>query len=187
MKVTRAQSTQNRQRILDMASRAFRAKGFEGCSVADVMTAAGMTHGGFYGHFGSKAELEAEACEAALAAAGARWATAIEDSPDEALESIVTGYLSERHRDSPAIGCTFAALATEASRGEPAVRRVFTDGLKARIELLAQVVEEESKKARRQQAIAVMAGLVGAMVLARVVDDPDLSDDILEAARNRLS
>ena len=187
MKVTRAQAAKTRQRILDVASRVFRSKGFEGCSVADIMTAAGMTHGGFYGHFDSKADLEAEACAAALAAAGGRWAAAIEDAPDEALESIVTGYLSERHRDSPAIGCTFAALATEASRGEPSVRRVFTDGLRARIELLAQAVEEESKKARRQQAIAVMAGLVGAMVLARVVDDADLSGEILEAVRNRLS
>src|SRR5688500_15554793 len=108
MKVTREKAAQNRQRIVDVASRAFRARGLEGIGVADLMDAAGLTHGGFYGHFESKADLQAEACKAALDPAVARWQAAIDDSPDDALRSIVEGYLSERHRDSPAVGCAFA-------------------------------------------------------------------------------
>lgn len=187
MKTTRAQAAQNRQRILDMASRAFRAKGFEGCSVADITTAAGLTHGGFYGHFASKSALEAEACAAALGSAAARWAAAIADSPDEAFESIVNGYLTERHRDSPAIGCAFAALAAEASRREPEVRGAFTEGLKARLDLLARAVGAKSSDTARERAIAAMSSLVGAMVLARVVDDPELSAEILVAVRSQLT
>ncbi|MEO5569170.1 MAG: TetR/AcrR family transcriptional regulator [Gemmatimonadaceae bacterium] len=178
---------QHRARILDVASRAFRARGFEGSTVADIMKDAGLTHGGFYGHFESKAHLEAAACATAIAPAAARWAAVIEDSgdsPEDARESIVDGYLSERHRDSPATGCVFAALGPEASRGDPAVRKAFTDGLKTRLDLLAQVVTGQSRKVRRDKAIATMAGLVGAIVLSRAVNDPDLSDEILEAVRS---
>lgn len=186
MKVTRAQAREHRQRILDVASRTFRSKGFDGASVADIMAAAGMTHGGFYGHFDSKVDLQAEACSAALASATARWAAVIADSPEDALESIVDGYLSERHRDSPAIGCAFAALAAEASRGESAVRGAFTNDLNERVDLLSRVAPGSSPGARRAKAIATIAALVGAIVLARVVDDADLSDEILEAARKEL-
>jgi TetR/AcrR family transcriptional regulator, transcriptional repressor for nem operon len=187
MRVSREEAARHRQRILDVASRAFRAKGFDATSVADVMAAAGMTHGGFYGHFESKADLQAEACAVALAAAAARWSAAVADAPDEALESIVDGYLSERHRDSPAIGCAFAALGVDAARGGDAMRHTFTHGLKARLDLLAGVVPGESRKARRQRAITTMAGLVGALVLARLVADAELSGEILEAVREGLA
>lgn len=190
MRVSREQMAQHRQRILDVASRAFRARGFGGSSVADVMKDAGLTHGGFYGHFESKADLEARACAAAVAPAAARWAAVIEDSgdqPEEALEAIVDGYLSERHRDSPATGCVFAALGAEAARGEPGVRKAFTDGLKVRLDLLSQVVRGPSRNARRERAIATMAGLVGAIVLSRAVDDADLSIEILDAVKAELA
>lgn len=186
MRVSRAKMAEHRQRIIEVASRSFRARGFEGSTVADIMTAAGLTHGGFYGHFASKADLETEASAAALAPAAARWSSVIEESPDDALESIVEGYLSARHRDSPATGCVFAALAPEASRGSTPLRRAFTAGLTTRLDLLARVMTGQSKKARREQAIATMAALVGAIVLARAVEEPHLADEILDAVRGAL-
>lgn len=186
MRVSREKMAQHRQRILEVASRAFRARGFGESSVADIMKDAGLTHGGFYGHFESKAHLEAEACAAAIVPAAARWAAVIEDagdSPEDAREAIVDGYLSERHRDSPATGCVFAALAPEASRGSESLRRAITDGLRTRIDLLSQVVMGPSKKVRREKAIATMAAMVGAIVLARAVEDANLSGEILEAVR----
>lgn len=187
MKVTRDQAAQNRQRIVDVASRAFRARGLEGIGVSDIMDAAGLTHGGFYGNFESKAALQVEACKAALHPAAARWQAVIDESPDDALASIADGYLSERHRDSPAAGCAFAALSPEISRAGPELKAVATEGLRARIDLLSRAVEAPSAKARRKKAIATLAALVGAVVLARVTDEAGLSDEILEAVRSELA
>ena len=186
MKVSRAQMILHRNRILEAASRMFRSRGFERSGVAEIMNAAGMTHGGFYGHFASKSTLAAEACSAALTTASARWGALIDESPDKALEAILDGYLSDRHRDSPATGCALAALATEAAREDGAVRSAFTGAVERRIELLAKLARG-TPAARREEAIATLAGMVGAIVLARVVDDASLSDAILDATSNHFS
>lgn len=187
MRVSRDQMAQHRRRIIEAASRAFRARGFERSGVADIMGDAGLTHGGFYGHFASKLDLEAEACAVAMATGAARWTTLIDESPEDALSSIIAGYLSERHRDSPATGCVIAALGSEVAREGADVRRAFTRGLSERLDLLAQVVTGRSKIARRNRAVATMAAMAGAVMLARAVDDPGLSDEILNATREAFS
>lgn len=182
MRVTRAKAAENRSRILDIAGRRFREKGFDGIGVADLMSEAGLTHGGFYGHFASKEDLAAEASMATLAASAGRWERLAANAPDDPFRAIVESYVSARHRDNPAGGCSLAALGADVARHPGPVRRAFANGLRPLADILTKVAPGRSKAARRERALATMAGLVGAIVLARAVDDPALSDEILTAA-----
>ena len=183
MRVSRVQMQEHRERIVASAARAFRERGFEGAAVADIMSDAGLTHGGFYGHFASKDQLEAESCAAALAVGAARWSRLADDEPDTALGKIVDSYLSARHRDDPGTGCVFAALGGETARGSRGVRHAFEEGVRARLSALTRVVKGRAEATRRRRAIVALSGMVGALVLARAVDDKALSEEILGAAR----
>jgi TetR/AcrR family transcriptional repressor of nem operon len=179
MRVTREQAASNRQRIVEAASLLFRKHGFDGVGVDDITKAAGLTHGGFYGHFTSKVDLAAEAC----AHEGADpWAAWMDAPPARRLEGIVRNYLTPRHRDDRANGCLFAALGSDVVRQPKAVRHAFTERLRAKVETLRGLVPGRSPAARRDRALATMAGLVGALTLARAVDDPKLAADILDSA-----
>src|SRR5437868_500885 len=157
MKVTRAQAAANREKILEAASTLFRKHGFDGIGVADIMKAAGLTHGGFYGHFTSKEELAAEACAHVRRDPWVSWKDA---PPEERLEGIVRSYLTPRHRDDRTHGCLFAALGSDIGRQPRAVRRAFTERFRSRIEILRTLVPGRSAAARRHKALATMAGLV---------------------------
>lgn len=181
MKVSREQAAENRERILQVAAKLFRERGFDGIGVADLMKSVGLTHGGFYGQFASKEDLAAQACARALAESAKRWDRLIEKAEDP-LTAVITSYLSARHQGDPGSGCAFAALGAEAPRREPAVGRAFAEGLGALIERLTRMMPNRAKAARREKALATMATLVGALVLARAVDDPELSTEIMQAA-----
>ena len=181
MKVTREQAAQNRERILDAAAQLFRERGFEGIGVADLMKEAGLTHGGFYGHFSSKDDLIAQASARELTRSLAHWSKVGDRAADDRLSAIAAAYLTSRHRDNPGAGCVLAALGPDVSRQGPAVRRAVTDYVRSVCDLLAKLVPGKSKAARRQKAISTYATLVGAMVLARAVDDRALSQEILDA------
>ena len=185
MRVTREEADANRERILDVAGRLFREHGFDGVGVADIMKGAGLTHGGFYGHFASKDDLAAEITARIVGRDG--WMRRLAGKANPSFREVVRGYLTPRHRDDPGHGCLFAALGADVVRRPAAVRRSFTDGLRDRIEALAQLVPGRSPTARRRQALATMAGMVGALMLSRAVDDPKLSEDILNAAADVLS
>jgi TetR/AcrR family transcriptional repressor of nem operon len=145
-----------------------------------------MTHGSLYSQFGSKESLAAEALTEALARSAGK--AVLEDAaPGEgALRGFVARYLSARHRDEPGQGCALAALGCEIPRQPPAVRRAFTEGLRATVGRIARLLPKGRRQAQEEEALAVMASLVGALVLARAVDDPALSERILAAARDRL-
>jgi len=179
VRVTREQAAANRQKILDVAGTLFRQHGFDGIGVADIMKRAGLTHGGFYGHFGSKDDLAAEITARVLGNEG--WAQRLTGTANPSFGAVVRGYLSPRHRDDPGHGCLFAALGSDMVRQPRSVRRAFTEGLRVRLDALGKLLPGRSA-ARREKALATMAGLVGALMLSRAVDDPNLSDDILEAA-----
>jgi len=187
MKVSREQAAENRERIVQVAAKLFRERGFDGIGVADLMKAAGLTHGGFYGHFASKEDLAAEASGRALEELAQYWSAVIEKAPDEAFSTIVNRYLSEGHRDAPGRGCLVAALGSDVGRQARTVRRVVTDGIQAFIGQLMQLVPGKSKAARRRQALADFAAMVGAVTIARAVDDPALSKDVLDAVASALS
>nr|WP_239590863.1 TetR/AcrR family transcriptional regulator [Vitreimonas flagellata] len=180
MKVSREQMQINRERILTEAARLFREKGFEGVSVAEVMNAAGLTHGGFYGHFASKDDLIAETV-AHMMANGAKLSA-------ENLSAFVNAYLSRRHRDGVAQGCPMAALAGDIRRQDADTRRAMTVGLRAQVDqIAASLADDGSKRTQQRAAIGVWATMVGALILARTTDDAAFSDQILRDAKAWLS
>jgi TetR/AcrR family transcriptional repressor of nem operon len=178
--VTRQQATANRERILDVAGTLFREHGFDGIGVDDIMKRAGLTHGGFYGHFDSKDDLAAEITGRVLGREG--WLQRLTGSANPSIRDVVRHYLTPRHRDNAGQGCLFAALAADVARQPRPVRRAFTDGFLLRVEAFKKLLPGRSAAARRQKALATMSGLVGALILSRAVDDETLSDEILEAA-----
>ena len=181
MKVSREQAAQHRERILEAAARRFRERGFEGIGVADLMKEAGLTHGGFYGHFASKEDRIAEASARALAQSLARWGELADRASGDPLSALGGAYLTSGHRDNPGAGCLLAALGPDVSRQGPAVRRSVTGYVRSAFDLVAKLVPGKSRAARRQKAIGTWATLVGALVIARAVDDRALSQEILDA------
>ncbi|HRO60083.1 MAG TPA: TetR/AcrR family transcriptional regulator [Burkholderiaceae bacterium] len=183
MKVTREEAVRNRERVIDAAARLFRERGFDGIGVAALMKEVGLTHGGFYGHFESKDDLEVQACNRALDHSLERWRKRAGRSPDAPLDAIADYYLSTAHRDDPGAGCLIAALGQEVSRRGPGTRQAVTAYLNSAFDFLAGLIPGRSKAARRRKAIDTYARLVGALVLARAVDDEALSQEILQAVR----
>ena len=180
VRVSREEAAATRERILEVAGTLFREHGFDGIGVADIMKEAGLTHGGFYGHFASKDDLAAEMTGRVTRREG--WMQRLSGKANPTLEDVVRGYLAPRHRDDPGNGCLFAALGSDVVRQPSAVRRAFTDGLRSRVEALRKLVPGRSSAARRRQALATLSGMVGALMLSRAVDDPTLSAEILAAA-----
>ena len=182
MKVNKQTMAEHREQIIESAARQFRENGFDGISVADVMKEAGLTHGGFYGHFDSKEELMALASQRAVHNSVNKYAKIIEEAPQKPLMALVKSYLSQRHQAHPETGCLFAALGSELARQPSSVKdAVMQEELKL-LELIARVVPGRTKAAKRKRAIAVFAELVGAMILARSVPDAELSEEILTTA-----
>lgn len=169
MRVTKAQAQANRAHIVETASALFRERGYDGVSVADLMAAAGFTHGGFYKHFASKADLIAE-----TAACGISKGLENSDALDTAER--FRRYLSREHRDSPDQGCTLAALGADASRQSQDVKAIFADGIEA---MLAKHGSE-----RRAKMLSLIAQAMGAVVMSRACpDDSPLADEILAICR----
>jgi TetR/AcrR family transcriptional repressor of nem operon len=186
MRVSREQAAANRDRIIDAAGALFRAKGFDGVGVADIMKAADLTHGGFYGHFASKDDLVAQASKRAMTRAAANWRGMVAAAPGEPIAALLQHYLSARHRDDPGKGCVFAALAADAARSGKVVRNAFAEGLAPLIDILADAIPARTSTIRRRKAVATMATLVGALMLARAAEGTPLSDEVLDAARREL-
>jgi TetR/AcrR family transcriptional repressor of nem operon len=182
MKVSRVQATANRERIIASAARLFREKGFDGVGVADIMADAGLTHGGFYGHFASTDVFIAQACNHAMGESEARWTRRSERESGQPLKDIVGRYVSARHRDDPGHGCALAALGSELARQDSGVRATATEGLRIQLDILERSVAGRTAAERRRKALATYAEMVGAVMLSRAVIDADLSAEILEAA-----
>jgi TetR/AcrR family transcriptional regulator, transcriptional repressor for nem operon len=181
MRVTKEKAAENRDRIVEAASRLIRERGISGAGVDALTDAAGMTHGSLYSQFGSKERLVEEALAHALAVSGKATAGAA------TLDQYIDSYLSCEHRDRPGHGCPLAALVCEMPRQGASVRATFTAGLRGLVEKLSGRMDAGLKRRQRdEKALAAVASLIGALVLARAVDDPKLSDDILRATRKAL-
>jgi TetR/AcrR family transcriptional repressor of nem operon len=178
MRVSRDQAAENRERIVTAAARMFRRNGFDGVGLDAIMREAGLTHGGFYRHFKSKDALAGEAVERALRAGVER------QSRFTAVSELVADYLSERHRADRANGCAMAALGADMTRQGAPVRRGLTTHLRAELERFTLLLRGGTRGSRRKRAIATLSGMVGALTLARAVDDSALSQEILAAARD---
>ncbi|CAN2533698.1 hypothetical+protein [Methylocapsa aurea] len=174
MKVSRDRVLENKRTILMAAGRLFRERGFESVTVTDVMKAAGLTHGGFYGYFKSKEDLIAQAVVDALSAI----------QPTHAdLSTMIEQYLSVRHRDDRAGGCPIAALASDIVRQPGHARAEMTEGLERLIEMLSRSAAATDDAQKRRIAIGNWAAMVGALILARMSENSDLSNEILNETR----
>ena len=176
------------ERIVEAAARAIRRSGYNGTGVADIMKDAGLTHGGFYAHFGSREAMLAEAADRAGSESVAvmeRIAAAV--PPEQALPTMMQAYLSKAHVEGVETGCATAALGSEMPRQAPEVRRAATRRIKEMIDLVARHSPDWGQPGAHEHALVTVATLVGALTLARAVDDPRLSDALREAALNHLT
>jgi len=188
MKKSKAETTETRRRIVEMAARELREKGIQATGLADVMAAAGLTHGGFYRHFGSKDQLVTEACgqgmeslvekaEAASSRCGGK----------STFEAIVGSYLDPKHRDDRADGCPLAGLGSELARSTEETRAAVSIGLLRLVGLLTKQSRRRKREAAKSDALFAVSALVGAVTLSRIVIDPQLSTAILSATKNHLA
>nr|WP_272931080.1 TetR/AcrR family transcriptional regulator [Acetobacter indonesiensis] len=169
---------ENRHRILSVAGHLFRQRGFDAVTVADVMKAAGLTHGGFYGHFKSKDDLIAQTVLHSL-----------ESKKVDASKSFaasVSAYLSPSHRDNPADGCPTACLAGDIQRQSADARTAMTAGIRSQIDYISHKLARERQGDQKCEAIGTWAAMVGAIILSRAVNDRDFSDEILEKTKEFL-
>lgn len=163
-----------RGRILETASTAIRAKGVAGVGVAQVMEAAGLTHGGFYSHFGSKDELVANALSHALAQSGARTAAAAERAPaEEKLRAVADAYLTAEHLANVERGCPIVALGPELARDKGPAHDTYAEHIRKRVAWLETIAPGKTKQERRRAAAGTYAAMIGGMLLARALGDAD--------------
>ena len=176
------------ERIVSVAARAIRRSGYDGTGVADIMKEAGLTHGAFYSHFASREAMLAEAAGKACAESAAGVAeVAAGAPPGMALKAMLAAYLSREHVEQLEAGCPLAALGSETSRQAPEVRRIATRHIKATIDLLARQSPAWGQHGAHERALVMLSIMVGAVMLARAVDEPRLSDRLREAALKHLT
>jgi len=190
-RVSRAEAESHREQITEASARLFRERGIKGVSVADLMGAAGLTHGGFYGHFESKDALAGVAVAHAFEQSVERWNKRIAaESDDPARRAVlVDKFLAPRSVKDVGMGCPSVSMAGDVAR-EPAaapIRTAYLDGLESLLQILASVEDGPDAAARRRAALADFATLAGALMLARATEGAPLSAEILDAARARLT
>jgi TetR/AcrR family transcriptional repressor of nem operon len=187
MRYSKEHKLETHARIVKKASVRLREKGAHGVGVADLMKEAGLTHGGFYAHFDSREALVIEAFADAMDRSTERWRKLAEQTPPEKrLATIVGTYLTPLHRDDPGHGCAIPTLGAEIARESPKTRKAFSAKLEQMIDILAAQIPELPRKTARKQAMAVIATMMGTLVLARVAGNGDFSDEILGAGREAL-
>ena len=186
MRVSRIQAAENRQTVINVASRLFRERGFDGIGLKDLMKAAGLTQGAFYKQFASKEDLAVEASKRALESASGRWSDAAAANPDDPLGAVIAFYLSGDHREEKMDGCPIVALGSDAARQGPDVKAAFEAGIKAHLEVLGRFTAKTDGEEPSDKAMAILSTMVGAVTLSRVVNDPDLAQALLDAAAEQV-
>ena len=187
MRKSKAETAKTRERILKAASAQFLSHGITEAGLARLMRAAGLTHGGFYRHFASKDQLVAEACRQAVLSLTSGLKSQIEGKPpDQALPLLVGKYLSRSHRDQPATGCVLAALGSELARADTKTREAATEGFLGLSRLIARQLKNVPAKKAEVQSMAIVAAMIGAITLARIVRDSRISNSILVSTRDHI-
>jgi AcrR family transcriptional regulator len=175
-------------RIVEAAARAIRRSGYNGTGVADIMSDAGLTHGGFYAHFPSREAMLAEAADRAGGESVAMMERiAASMPPQQALLAMMQAYLSKEHLEAIETGCATAALCSEMPRQAPEVRRAATRRIKEMIDLVSRQSPDWGQPGAHERALVTIATMVGTLVLARAVDDPRLSDALRKATLKHLT
>ncbi|MDY0746595.1 TetR/AcrR family transcriptional regulator [Paucibacter sp. R3-3] len=186
MKKSKAETAETRKRIVETAAKTFRRKGIAATGVAEIMAAAGLTHGGFYRHFGSKDQLVAEALSATDK-------NMVRDSREaaekgaEAMLAVFQDYMTEAYRDKVEDGCPLAAMGSELVRADDNTRHAATTSFRKIVEAAAPFMRSPDDAEGMDTALSLLTNMVGALTIARMVDDPELSDRILQTTRRRIA
>jgi TetR/AcrR family transcriptional repressor of nem operon len=176
---SQAEKQASHKRIVEAAAAQIRRDGIDAVRVSELMREAGLTHGGFYRHFDSREQLIEEAIDTALTEGSRRTDTAAGVDRGAALAQIIEGYLSKAHRDNPQAGCGVAALPADVSRGGSRARQAYGQQVRRYIDRLVGLVAPAEPDPKRDEAVLILSALVGAVSMARAVDDAELSDEIL--------
>jgi TetR/AcrR family transcriptional repressor of nem operon len=186
MKKSKAETAKTRQRIVEVASEVIRNKGIDATGVAEIMAAAGLTHGGFYRHFDSKEELVTEA----IASSRKDFVAGTVDAASLGAEAVLKQfqeYATSGHRDDMGGGCPLAANGSEIVRADAATRHLATEGFRLIFEKAAPFMRSADDESQTETAISVLTNMIGALTMSRMVDDPALSEKILEVTRRRIA
>jgi len=187
MRRSREETARTRERIIEAASEEFREHGIVGTGLAELMKAAGLTHGGFYKHFTSKDELVREVAAASIGKSTATMRANADKRPRrKGLSTAVASYLCAAHRDNPRDGCPFASLGAELARADAKTRAAATEGFLKYVDVLARHCGTLRSDQARKRAMVAAATMIGALTMARVVNDPELSDSILKNSADSL-
>ena len=186
MRVSRVQAEENRQKVIDVASCLFREHGFDGIGLKELMKGAGLTQGAFYKQFASKDDLSARAASRALETALNRWKAAAEDNPQDPLEEVLALYLSMEHRKKRKDGCPVAALGSDAARQGGGLKAAFEAGIKEQLAMLGGWIGDSDRDESSGRAMVILSTMVGAMVLARAVNDTQLAKGFLDTAADQV-
>ena len=186
MRVSRTKAAKNRETVINVASRLFRERGFDGIGLKDLMKGAGLTQGAFYKQFASKEDLAAQASRRAMESATHRWSAATAARPEDPLGAVIAFYLSMGHRGEKMDGCPIVALGSDAARQGMDVKASFEAGIKEHLEILGRFIAKTSGEESDGKAMAILSTMVGALTLSRVVNDPDLAQAFLDAATDQV-
>jgi TetR/AcrR family transcriptional repressor of nem operon len=187
MRRSRREAAETRRHIIESAATEFRNNGIDGTGLAGLMAAAGLTHGGFYKHFDSKERVVEEALTFAFESlVGSARRASSASAGNRGLQTLISGYLSDDHRDDAGHGCPLAALGCEIARGSDSVREAVTIGFLEMVDLIADQIDGMPPAAARKEALWMFSTMVGAVTMARVVTDPEVSAAILRETRKHL-
>jgi TetR/AcrR family transcriptional repressor of nem operon len=182
MRVSRVQAAENRQTVINVAGRLFRAHGFDGIGLKDLMEGAGLTQGAFYKQFASKEDLINQASKRALESAAQRWTEGAGADPSDPLGALIKFYLSDGHREDRMDGCPIVALGSDAARQGAVVKASFEAGIRAHLSVLESMITASGREKPDGKAMVVLSTMVGALMLSRLLNDPGLAQSLLDSA-----
>ena len=187
MRKSKVEAAETRRRIVEVAAREFRLNGIHATGLADVMTQAGLTQGGFYRHFESKDQLVAEACaQATKDVVDALEVAASHGDGKEGFKAIVDAYVSTAHRDTATGGCPLAAMGSELARADEQTRAAASRAFNDLVGVLAKRASRRQRETARSDAVFALAAMVGAVTLSRIIEDSDVSLAVLQDVKQHL-
>ncbi|CAM2156854.1 TetR/AcrR family transcriptional regulator, transcriptional repressor for nem operon [Pararobbsia alpina] len=187
MRKSKLETAETRRRIVEVAARRFRSQGIHATGLSDLMSEAGLTHGGFYRHFESKDQLVAEACGVGFESVIEAFEDAASKAAEgEAFKSIVGSYVSTSHRDSTTGGCPIAGMGSELAHGDEATRAAAAKGFNDMVDVLAKRIRRRNADASHSDAVFAMAAMIGAVTLSRIIADPEASASVLQTVKQHL-
>jgi TetR/AcrR family transcriptional repressor of nem operon len=187
MRTSRESFARTRKEIIDAAGKLFVQKGFSSIGVAEVMRAAGLTHGGFYGHFNSKEDLAYEASKKLFEDYERYWREIVRSSPNEPARTLLAEYFAAEKSSHSDTRCILTSLSQEAGLKKSAVQGAFSEGVEALVRVLEESVAGDNQEDRRRVALAMLSSMVGAVTLARAMDNPELAAELLSATMTELA